>query len=115
MKLLYFVLAKSRYAKLSGLMSAILPYLCFIDSTKAYKGVEQRLLKVVECQGKATKMANFMEEFNTRHPTQMEIDAGIMVARKLRARAMRNGASSLWAMLRRVTALKPVHAKTSEV
>ena len=60
-------------------------------------------------------MANFMEEFETRYPTQNEIEAALMDARKLRAETMRDGAVSLWAWLRRVMVLKPVQAKTSEV
>ena len=60
-------------------------------------------------------MTNIMEDLETRYPTQQDIDAALMEARQLRAKAMRDGAVSLWAMLRRVMVLKPVHAKTSEV
>ena len=59
-------------------------------------------------------MTNIMKELETRYPTQQDIDAALMDARQLRAKVMRDGAVSLWAMLQRATAHKPMHATTSE-
>ena len=64
-------------------------------------------------------MTDFMKDLEAHYPTQKDIDAALMDARILRAKAMRDGAISLWAMLRRAATIKPmikpVHARTSEV
>jgi len=58
-------------------------------------------------------MTDFTREIDTRYPSHDEVEAILKEARYLRARAMRNGAISLWSMLRRVVAAKPAPAKTA--
>ncbi len=58
-------------------------------------------------------MTDFTREIDTRYPTYEEVDAILKEARRLRARAMRDGAISLWSMLQRVVAVKPTPAKTA--
>jgi hypothetical protein len=58
-------------------------------------------------------MNEFTKEIGARYPTFEDVDAIIKEARHLRARAMRDGAISLWSMLQRVVAVKPTPAKTA--
>jgi hypothetical protein len=103
-----FALAKSRYAKLSDQMSAILPYLSLIGSGA---GVERRRKGVADSQRKANEMTDFVREIEDHYPTYEEVDAILMEARHLRACAMRDGAISFWSMVQRVVTRKPVPAK----
>ncbi|MHA1527740.1 MAG: RSP_7527 family protein [Alphaproteobacteria bacterium] len=57
-------------------------------------------------------MTDFTREIDARYPTYEDVDAIIKEARHLRARAMRDGAISLWSMLQRVVAVKPTPAET---
>ncbi len=58
-------------------------------------------------------MNDFTREIDARYPTHAEVEAILNEARIMRARAIRDGAVSLWSMLQRVVAVKPTHAKTS--
>ena len=58
-------------------------------------------------------MANLTREIDARYPSYDEIDAIIREARHMRARAMRDGAISIWSMLQRVVAVKPKPAITA--
>ncbi|MCH8168445.1 MAG: hypothetical protein IID49_04660 [Proteobacteria bacterium] len=58
-------------------------------------------------------MNDFTKEIDARYPTFEDVDAIVKEARRLRARAMRDGAISFWSMVRRVTAVKPKPAKTA--
>ena len=58
-------------------------------------------------------MTDFVREIDARYPTHEDVDAILEEARRMRARAMRDGAASFWSMLQRVVAIKPTPAKTS--
>jgi hypothetical protein len=58
-------------------------------------------------------MSDFTREIDARYPTHQEVEAILKQARHLRAQAMRDGAISIWSMLRRVVAVKPKPAKTA--
>ena len=58
-------------------------------------------------------MTDFVREIDARYPTHEDVDAILEEARRMRARAMRDGATSFWSMLQRVVAIKPTPAKTS--
>ena len=58
-------------------------------------------------------MTDFTREIDARYPSHEEVEAILKEARVLRARAMRDGAISLWSMLQRVVAVKPKSAKTA--
>jgi len=46
-------------------------------------------------------MTNFMTEYETRCPTQAEVDVAMARAKRMRAEAMGTALSGLWARLRR--------------
>ena len=56
-------------------------------------------------------MTDFVREIEDRYPTYEEVDAIVKEARQMRARAMRDGAASLWSMLQRAVTRKPAPAK----
>ncbi len=58
-------------------------------------------------------MTDLTREIDARYPSYEEVDAILKEARYLRARAMRDGAISLWSMLQRVVAVKRTPAKTA--
>jgi len=52
--------------------------------------------------GRVKQMTNFMTEYETRYPTQAEVDIAVARAKRMRAEAVRGALSGLWAGLRRV-------------
>ncbi|MFQ5567260.1 MAG: RSP_7527 family protein [Paracoccaceae bacterium] len=59
-------------------------------------------------------MTDFTREIEARYPTFEEVDAIVKQAQHLRAKAMRDGATSFWAMLQRVVTPRPRPVKTCD-
>ena len=60
-------------------------------------------------------MTDFTKEIAARYPSPKDINTILIEARQLRAKAMRDGATSVWSMFQRAMASPPVPAKTSPV
>ena len=58
-------------------------------------------------------MTDFSKELVARYPSYDDVEAIVKEARRARARAMRDGAISIWSMLQRVVAVRPKPAKTA--
>ena len=57
-------------------------------------------------------MNDFVKEIDARYPTHAEVEAVLEEARRMRGRAMRDGAISFWSMVQRVVTPRPALAKT---
>ena len=56
-----------------------------------------------------------MREIDDYYPKHEEIEAILVEARRMRARAMRDGAASLWSMLQRTVTRKPAPVTACQV
>jgi hypothetical protein len=59
-------------------------------------------------------MTDFMREIDDHYPKHHEIEEILAQARVMRARAMRDGAASIWSMLQRAVSRKPAPASACQ-